>query len=298
MTIRFDVVVSNFEKIELFLENISKIKNLDRKLDRIVIMDCSNDPQRELEKLTSFKSFSEFNFLFFSRRNWNLNHGAQLDYVWLINHNIITQPKYISFMQEHYLNTEILVKSDTIPAGQTLDLDLVEDRFCQDPRQIIFNSRFGFRVSAMPKQTPFDDYKNMESFPISFVVDGGNFFVVSDYLQTYFKNREYLIKHGNGRYSFCHVWETRLTKIFYDDGFTFFELSRGLSFATIVELLNVYPEPCDVWRYAYQSREAWLLYGRDSFTTKFPFRECLKIAKKLISENSKVNHWKPPIRLH
>jgi hypothetical protein len=297
MSIRFDIVVSNYEKIDLFLDNISKIKNFDRNLDRIVIMDCSDDPSRELEKLANFKFFSEYKFIFFSRRNWNLNHGAQLDYVWLINNNAISQSQYIFFMQEHYLNTEILVKSDTIPDGQILDLHLIEGRFNKDPRQVVFNSRFGFRVSAMPTYTPFDDYKNMECFPISFVVDGGNFFIVSEYLQAYFKNREYLIKQGNGRYSFCHVWETRLTKIFYEDGFSFFELSRGLSFSTIGELLNVYPEPCDVWRYAYQSKQAWLLYGRDSFTTKFPFRESLSLARKLISENSNVSHWKRPIRL-
>lgn len=149
----------------------------------------------------------------------------------------------------------------------------------------------------MPQRTPFDDYKNLECVPISFVVDGGNFCVVSEYLTEYFKNRENLLKSGNGRYSFCHVWETRLTKIFYDDGFSFSELSRGLSFTTIDELLSAYPDPCDVWRYAYQNREAWMLYGRDSLSTVFRVRDSLKLIWKFIFENSNVSSWKAPARM-
>ena len=296
MVFRFDIVVSNYTNIHVFLDSIQKIQNYDLKRDRIVIMDCSPDVHAEIRKLEQSNLAPAYNFYFYHRRNWNMNHGGQLDYIWLVNEKLLPQAKYVFFMQEHYLNTAVLVKSDTIPEGQTIDLDVIESRFELKPKQIIFNSRFGFRVSAMPRNREFDDYKNLDSELISFVVDGANFCVISEYLQDYFADHPDLLIDGNGKYSFCHVWETRFTKIFYDFGFDFHELSRGLSFPTIDQLTKSYPEPCEFWRYAYQNREAWFLYGRKIFPTTIPIREAITVLRKFIFENRRVEPWNPPVR--
>ena len=126
---RIDIVVANKNRIDLFWNSLDTIKNFDPKIDRIIVMDCSDNSLEELSKSKKYLDFFElkmnYNFLFFKRRNWNMNHGAQLDYLRLILDEKISKPNYTFFLQDHYLDKNTAVHGDTIPTNFVYDLNLV-----------------------------------------------------------------------------------------------------------------------------------------------------------------------------
>jgi len=207
-----------------------------------------------------------------------MNHGAQMDYVRLIAERKLAHPKFTFFMQDHYLNTKRFVKEDAIPAGEVIDLNDIQLRLLEDTKTIWFCSRKGFRISSRFKNiNHFYNKKvwkkrGINSDPISLVIDGGNFCVRSEHLIKNFKNNPDVYTKGNGSFFFCHVWETRLSKIFYGKGFNFFEKHRNLTFKTIEDLLKVNPKPGKVWDYFFNDPFAYYLHGQDIYKSKLKFR--------------------------
>ena len=79
---------------------------------------------------------------------------------------------------------------------------MIQALLSMDPKQVVFNSKFGLRVSAMPN---FDDQINLECKPISFVVDDRNFCIASEYVSEFSQAKNLLFSAY--RYKlFCHVW--------------------------------------------------------------------------------------------
>lgn len=105
--VRFHIVVINFDRICLFLNNFERIKNFDPNRDQIYIFDCSNNPQIEQSKVMEFfeKKGWIFNaqFHFIRRKNWGVDQGARIDYFTFLN-QLPSPPKYIWQFQEHYLD--------------------------------------------------------------------------------------------------------------------------------------------------------------------------------------------------
>lgn len=284
---RFDIVVTNHNRGEVFWEAYKKIKHLDKNRDRLIFMDCSDNPDKELKKILPMILENRFevgkNFLFIKRRNWNLNHGAQMDYIRLLSEKKISKPKLVFFMQDHYLNTKRYVKGDTIPEGEVINLRQIETFLSRNKDVVWFCSRNGFRVSVKYNDAG-DYYKYGDNYKLdlkditalSLVIDGGNFCVdpqiyVTDYLKN--KNKYFT---GNGNIYFCTVWETRLCKILYDKRYSFYESHRKLRFSSIEKLKAKYPKPGSVWLYFYNPPLAYYLYGQDIYRSKFSphyFRE-------------------------
>lgn len=284
--IRFDIVVANTNRSEVFWTSLSSLKNFDLSKDRIIFMDCSRNSQKELEKCRRFMrdlDLEKIDFHFLKRRNWNLNHGAQLDYIRLVAESKLDKPKFTYFMQEHYLNKDIFVKGDTIPKDEVIDLNVVEQFLTANNNMVFFCSRNGFRISSFIKDE--DSYyrhnrvKDMNtlhfknSSDICFIIDGGNYCLdISHYFDHYGKHKDLYIR-GNGCIHFCGVWETRLCKILYDQGLTFYEKRRNLKFKTVNELKSKYPNPGEIWGYFYQRPHAYYFYGQDIFKYSFQPRK-------------------------
>lgn len=147
---RIDIVVANFGRIQFFCENFRKLKNFDADNDRIIVLDCSPDQQNQLSTLATFcNELGLKKSIFFVRRsNWLLNHGAQLDYIHLLNSGAISRPLFCYFMQDHYLNSVRDVKGDSLPDNTKLDIDMIVDFHSKTHgNSVIFCSRDGFRVT-------------------------------------------------------------------------------------------------------------------------------------------------------
>jgi len=118
-SIRFDIVVANKDRVEVFFESLENLKNFDFLRDRIIFMDCSDDLQyRKFVNYVEKLGLSKLRFYFYKRRNWNFNHGAQLDYIRLVGEGVIKKPRFTFFMQDHYLNTKNFIKGDSLPDDQ------------------------------------------------------------------------------------------------------------------------------------------------------------------------------------
>lgn len=271
---RFDLVVANCNRCELFWESIVNLEDFDVTNDRIVFMDCSDKPYEQLSKSLAFiesLNLSGLSFSFYHRRNWNWNHGAQLDYLRLIGERKIESPSYVFFMQDHYLNTAKCVSGDTIPSNHRINLSEVENILNERPR-VYFCSRYGFRVSASVPEVGkyisvsygvYNSDHHDGSHDVSFVIDGGNFAVNPEFYIRHYQRNKRLYTAGNGCYSFCHVWETRLSKILYDQNLSFYEGSRNEEFSSVSELKSKYSINTGYWEYFYHFPLAYFLYGSD-----------------------------------
>lgn len=269
-----DVVVANRNRTDTFIESLDNLKGFSRNRDRIIIMDCSDSPSSEYKKLTSFFEYSDFggqgdiDLRFFARKSWGFDHGARLDYLSLLDNGKLNTPRLTFFMQDHYLNQDAFVNSDTLPGGQQIDLDSCRKLLDLNNQQVLFNSRYGFRISASnPSLNPL--FSNMStqsgSQNISFLIDGTNMILDPRYLLKYFSDNPEMLTSGDGTYAFAVAWETRISKILYDQGLTFNELSRGISVDSIEKLLAIYPLPCDTWCFYYHLTTAFEIYGKDIY---------------------------------
>jgi hypothetical protein len=275
--VRFDVVIANCGRAELFWRSFDNIKGFDPKQDRLIFFDCSDrwlaelaKCRRELKRLR----LSQIRFRFYRRRNWCFNHGAQLDYVRLLGDGELDQPALTFFLQEHYLNQREAIRSDTLPDGEVIDLNKIEQQLTLSPRTVVFCSRLGFRVSASVPDvdqffaTEYGQFNNTAhagSVVSSLVIDGANLIVDPEFYLNDYRRRPRLYRAGNGGYNFTHVWETRLSKILYDQGLTFFELHRQLGYRKVQELWHQHPTQDGTWHFFHHLPQAYYFDGRDIF---------------------------------
>jgi hypothetical protein len=189
---RFHVVVYNCDRIESFTNNFEKIVGFDALKDMILILDCSHNPIREQQQLVAFARENGWRLgqevHFVKRRNWGIDQGARIDYFNLLRH-LAVKPKYIWQFQEHYLDTVSewshwpwqtvdlngnliggQIKSDTIPDGLRINLDVCEEIYERYPHiSVLYADRN--RIGIFP----YDDKE-------WFYVDGANFSARTSYV--------------------------------------------------------------------------------------------------------------------
>jgi hypothetical protein len=164
----------NRNKSELFWKSLNNLINFDPVLDRLIFLDCSDNPTAEGIKCINFMNSMHLklsNILFIKRRNWCMNQGGIMDYVRLVGEGVLEKPLHTFFMQDHFLNKEECVKGDTIPEQLTIDLDAISSLLLNNPKTVVFAARYGFRVCAtVPSQFCGNDF-NRQSENISLLVD-------------------------------------------------------------------------------------------------------------------------------
>ncbi len=290
---RFDIVIANRNRGELFWEAFDNIKNLDFEKDRLIFMDCSDDSTLELDKCLNAIStlgVKKINFKFIKRRNWNMNQGAILDYVRLVYSNKLQKPRYSFFMQEHYLNKNKLIKEDSIPENMIIDLDKIELSFSEDQKQVAFCSRNGYKISAsiptkekitalykLVKEKGWEEgfagYYNLQhqsdAVEDCLEISGSNFCTDVAYFYDYYKKYKGKFLFGEGTSKGALVWENRICKILYDQNLTFWEMERDIKYKTTKDLKNDFPNPGESWLYFYHQPLIYVFMGRDIY--KYPF---------------------------
>jgi len=331
---RFDIVVANRNKAEIFWQGFFTINNFDPLLDRIVFMDCSDNYMDELSKCMYYIKKYELmniNFLFLKRRNWIMNQGAMLDYVRLLGEGILEYPMYAFFMQDHYINKQALVKGDTIPDDVTLDLDNIYDILSvNNDKLVVTATRYGFRICAsVPEEYCGDDYGLYDdrtdykwcwvsgklgsvingkyccdhfiyynashlkgSQDICIAVDGSNFCVNPKYYVSHYKSNKKLYSGGLGDYTDALIWETRLSKILYDQGLGFYDLTRNVCFQNTEELKKAQPDPdsTKLWCYFYNSPLFYWILGRDIWHYDFKLTDAyFRYAQYCINQRKLAN---------
>ncbi len=305
---RFHIVAANYNRLDSFVHNFPKIKNFNNSLDKVYILDCSSN-NRITNQLLIANRLARYglhwnkNLFFIRRRNWNLNHGAHLDYMRLVLQEKISIAAYMILIQEHYFDLDNYVKEDTIPSQATFDLDIIENKFNKyNMIGCIFYSRNGIRVClSNPIKTERDYFygdietikrrysytgyyskyykevkqnKKIEGAKIRcFCVDGGNYIVRSRLYLDWFKKRKKMMIDGDGSFGFCHVWETRLGKILYDQKIKWVDMFNKVEYSSYNELMELEKKNHKRYsRYWYDNRVWYFFYGRDQIRyLPFPF---------------------------
>ena len=182
---RFHIVIYNYENIELFLDNIYKVKNFNKDLDRIIIIDCSNNYESELNKIKRFARKNNYlvgdHLKIIRRKNWGIDQGARIKYFQLVLENKL-KSEFAWQFQEHYLDTESnyskwpkgqkniygddiggKIKEDIIPPNIFIDLDRCESIYTNNPNtNVIYAITEGLGL-----------YKNINNN--FFIIHGANF---------------------------------------------------------------------------------------------------------------------------
>ncbi|MDY6836615.1 MAG: methyltransferase domain-containing protein [Thermodesulfobacteriota bacterium] len=266
---RFHIVVSNYKRISCFVDNFRRIQGFDRRRDRVIIFDCSPDPdwQEQLaiaESLTFLGLRWGENLYFIRRRNWNVNHGAQLDYFRCLIDQSIPKPEYAAFMQDHYLDLKRFVKEDTIPENAVYDLDQVEAKFRSDPDiGCAFFSRYGIRVSTSSPISDKDFWGDgAELIPGAkrrwFLVDGGNFIVRPQLYLNWFKAHPHRLTQG---FYVQNCWEVRLGKILCDQGIKWADMYRNIEYSTIEDLDAIEASRGEKVSMLWYDNRVWFFFG-------------------------------------
>jgi hypothetical protein len=266
---RFHIVVANYKRLFCFVDNFQRIQGFDGQRDRVVIFDCSPDPdwQEQLaiaDRLTSFGLRWGDNLYFVQRRNWIRDQGAQLDYFRCLIDQRIPMPNYAACMQEHYLDLKRFVKEDTIPEDAVYDLDQIEAKFRSDPDiGCAFFARYGIRVST---SNPSTDEKSWGDGTVlhpkakrrCFLVDGSNHIVRPQLYLNWFKVHPRRLTQG------CdvrNVWEVRLGKILYDQGIKWADMYRNIEYSTIEELDAIEASRGEKVSMLWYDNRAWFFFG-------------------------------------
>jgi len=170
--VRFDIVVANRDRTEVFWKGWSSFKNFDVKQDRIVFLNTSHDPMRELaicRYYLDLYGISECNFVFLVRRSWNSVFGMIADYTRLVGEGVMTPANYAFFMQDHYVCKTEFVAGDTLPENAFLDFDEMNALFKTDQKLVMSSGKYGFRlISAVPEELSgkdFESYDGLDGLP-------------------------------------------------------------------------------------------------------------------------------------
>jgi hypothetical protein len=283
-------VVANYGRIELFWQGLAEVRGFDFQRDRIIVLDCSETSQETASLRAAAATgvapmLAPSNYVFIRRLNWNLNHGAQLDYFYLLDRGVMSTPRYTFFVQDHYLNRHREVKGDSIPEDFYWDLNFVFAKLQSEPTLVCFAARNGFRISTVVRSKKTRQALVHQS-ELAIVIDGGNFVVNPKYYLDYFSRHPSRALAGTGSYGFAHVWETRLCWILGEAGCQFMNLRSGLAVSDVRDLKEREPEPGQVWQPFLNSPIHWTLYGRDIY--KYPWATIFSDIGGLLAE---VKEW-------
>jgi hypothetical protein len=216
MSLRFNIVVFNYELIDLFISNFYKIKHFDPALDIITIVDCSEKYAGEQDRIEVFCKEHGFTpgktVTVVRRENWGIDQGARLDFFDLVIKKRIPHTDYTWQFQEHYLDTESphsihrpgsinvdgrdfsnTVKSDVIPDGFYIDLNICASVFTSDPSVTVeFSCRNNMGLFSLEKDKKW------------FYTDGGNFCFRTSALQSIMSSQE--LKKYKRKYDGSYDW--------------------------------------------------------------------------------------------
>ena len=135
---RFDVVVLNHERLQLFLRNFERIRNFRPERDRVTVISCSPSPQ-ETELVRAFEAEHGLEIRYLTRENRGIDQLARAEYfagaVGSLEENL--RYRFIFQFQEHYLDTRdpssrwgeeegFRVKGDVVPDEVVFDFDEME----------------------------------------------------------------------------------------------------------------------------------------------------------------------------
>ena len=190
MTIRFHVVVFNFERISSFLDNFDKIHNFRPDRDRLIVLDCSVNHDQQTRMIADFADKRGWTIgrevEVVRRRNWGIDQGARIDYFTDLRKGR-DRPEFIWQFQEHYLDlvspwsiwpSEMpriggQLKADTLPDGVVIDLDVCEQIYDSDV-SVIYADRDKVGIFTHPDGREW------------FYADGANFSVrTTDVLEAF-----------------------------------------------------------------------------------------------------------------
>ena len=190
MTIRFHVVVFNFERISSFLDNFDKIHNFRPDRDRLIVLDCSVNHDQQTRMIADFADKRGWTIgkevEIVQRRNWGIDQGARIDYFTDLRKGR-DRPEFIWQFQEHYLDLESpwsiwpsempriggQLKADTLPDGVVIDLDVCEQIYDSDV-SVIYADRDKVGIFTHPDGREW------------FYADGANFSVrTTDVLEAF-----------------------------------------------------------------------------------------------------------------
>ena len=181
MSIRFHVVVFNFERISSFLDNFDKIHNFRADRDRLIVLDCSVNHASQTRMISEFADKRGWamgkEVEVVRRRNWGIDQGARIDYFAAML-KMTGAPRFIWQFQEHYLDLESpwsiwpsdmprlggKLKADTLPDGVVIDLDVCE-RIYDSDASVIYADRDKVGIFTHPDGREW------------FYADGANFSV-------------------------------------------------------------------------------------------------------------------------
>lgn len=273
---RFHLVVSNYRRLKSFTSNFHRVQNFDSSRDAIYILDCSPEPDwreelEEADRLAEFGLSWGENLFFLYRRNWGVNHGAQLDYFRCIRDDLVKAPTFVAFLQMHYFDLENHVKEDTFPEGSVYDLNEIETKFEDPDVGCVFFARYGVRIAT---SNPIRDAENEfagdgetlveGAVRRSFIIDGGNFIARPEHFLKWFDENPGALTHGDGSYGFSIAWEDRLHRILYDQGVTWIDLSRKVRYRAIADVDRIENElGYKISKLWYDHRIWYFFYGRD-----------------------------------
>lgn len=181
---RFHIVVYNYGRVRLFLDNFWKIRSYTLGIDKVYIYDCSTNWLQEQKEVYAYCQREGLrvgvDFIFERRVNWGIDQGARVDYASTL-HASGAKSKFLWQFQEHYLDTESAhsrwpegtinvdgkdysgqIKGDCIADSTMIDLDECQRILDQSDTAIIHADRLGIGFFPYAK-------------PPFFCVDGGNF---------------------------------------------------------------------------------------------------------------------------
>lgn len=137
-TTRFDVVVWNYDRLNLFFENVGRLHNLDPDRDRVTVVSCSPSAS-ETQLVADYATRLDMHVRYLTRHNRGIDQLARCEYftgrVGDLSENLASW--FTLQMQEHYLAPDdpssrwgvelnFSAKGDTIPDGVIFDLDVLE----------------------------------------------------------------------------------------------------------------------------------------------------------------------------
>lgn len=164
--IRFDIVVANRNRTQVFWQGWKNFKNFDIAKDRIVFLNTSADPMKELAICLYYidhYGLKGCNFLFLMRRSWNSVFGMIADYTRLVGEDVLEAPMHAFFMQDHYVCKTDFVAGDTLGDDQYIDFNVISEVFKKDNKLVVGSTRHGFRLCAsVPDELAGRDFETYE----------------------------------------------------------------------------------------------------------------------------------------
>ena len=230
---RFDVVVLNHRRLELFARNFDRrIDGFRPDRDRVTVLSCSPSPE-ESELIRAFESEHGFEVRYLTRENRGIDQLARAQYfagdVGSLEEN--TSHRFIFQFQEHYLDSEdpssrwgedegFRVKGDVVPDGVVFHLDRMERLADEHDLSGFFADRND------PSHVELDGRRYIAP-------SGGNFTIATrDVLRddAQAATRD-IIRTCDGSYAWALYAEYMWGVVFFPEGRRFYDLKRERIFS-------------------------------------------------------------------